>query len=81
MYRKNGAQKNLQSMNDSGNVTQDGQTDVDEEIGIASSLEKDTEGRQDEGKNDLADIAVVIVSLHAFLNWKRYCCCFFEKKK
>lgn len=33
---------NLQRMDDTRNVTQDGQQDVDEEISIASSLQKDT---------------------------------------
>ena len=44
-------------MDDAGNVTQNGQQDVDEEIGIATSLKEDTERREDDGKDDLADIA------------------------
>lgn len=48
---------NVQRVNDTRNVTQDGQQDVDEEISIASSLEEDTERREDDGKDDLADIA------------------------
>lgn len=39
------------------NVTQDGQQDVDEEVGVASALEEDTQRRQDDGEKDLADVA------------------------
>jgi hypothetical protein len=39
-----------------GNVTQDGQQDVDEEIRIAAALEEDTEGRQEDGEDDLAQV-------------------------
>lgn len=38
--------------------TQDGKEDVDEEVGTAATLEEDTHGREDDGKEDLADIAV-----------------------
>ena len=49
----------LQSMNNSGNVTENRQEDVDEEVGIATTFKKDTEGRKDDGHNDFADIATV----------------------
>ena len=39
-----------------GNVTENGQQDVDEEVGIAAALEKDTERRDEDGKDDLADV-------------------------
>lgn len=45
-------------MNDAGNVTKDGQQNVDEEIGTATTLKEDTKRREDDGKDDLADIAV-----------------------
>lgn len=32
----------VQSVDDAGNITKDGQQDVDEEIGIAASLKEDT---------------------------------------
>jgi hypothetical protein len=38
-------------------VPKDGQQDVDEEIGIASALEEDTERWQHDGKDDLNDVA------------------------
>ena len=40
-----------------GNVTEDGQQDVDEEVGVAATLEEDTKRGQDNGEDDLADIA------------------------
>lgn len=49
--------QNIQSVNDSWNVTQDGQQDVDEEVGIASALEEDTERWQHDGEDDLDDVA------------------------
>lgn len=49
-------------MDDSRNVTQDSQQDVDQEVSTASALEEDTKRREDDGKNDLADIAVAGVS-------------------
>jgi hypothetical protein len=50
---------NIQSVNDTGNVTQDGQTDVDEEISAASSLEEDTQRGKENGEDDFADIPIV----------------------
>jgi hypothetical protein len=44
-------------VDDTGQVTKDGQEDVDEEVTSAATLEKDSDGREDDGKNDLADIA------------------------
>jgi hypothetical protein len=37
--------------------TQDCEQDVDQEIGAAASLEEDSYGRQDDGNNDLGDVA------------------------
>ena len=48
---------NLQCVDDAGNITENRQEDVDEEIGIAPSFEKDTEGRKDDGEDDFADVA------------------------
>lgn len=45
-------------MDDTRDVTQNRQQDVDEEVGIATALKEDTERREDDGKDDLADIAV-----------------------
>lgn len=48
----------IQSVDDTGNVTQDGEQDVDEQVGAASALEEDTQRWQEDGKEDLADVAV-----------------------
>jgi len=39
------------------NVTQNGQQDVDEEISVAAALEEDTQRWEDDGEEDLADVA------------------------
>lgn len=49
---------NVQSVNDTGDITQDGQTDVDEEISSASTFEEHSQRRQDDGEEDLADIPI-----------------------
>lgn len=43
-------------MDDTGDPTKNGQTDVDQEVGIASALQEDTQRRQDEGEDELADV-------------------------
>jgi hypothetical protein len=45
-----------------GNVTQNRQQDVDEEVGIASTLEEHTQRREDNGEDDLDDVAISKVS-------------------
>jgi len=50
-------------MDDSGNVTKDRQQDVDEEVGTATTLEEDAERWEDDGKNNLADVAVTSQSV------------------
>jgi len=47
----------VQSMNDSWNIAKDRQQNVDEEIGTTAALEEDTKRWEDDGKNDLEDIA------------------------
>lgn len=49
-------------VDNTGNPTQDGQTDVDQEVSAASALQEDTQRRQDDGEDDLADIAVKSIS-------------------
>lgn len=44
-------------MNDSGNVTKDGQQNVDEEVSTTAALEEDTKRREDDGDDDLDDVA------------------------
>jgi hypothetical protein len=40
------------------NPTQDGQTDVDEEVSTTSSLKEDSKRGEDEGEDKLADVAI-----------------------
>lgn len=40
-------------------LTEQSQRDVDQEVGTATTLEEDTQRRDEEGDNDLADIAVI----------------------
>lgn len=45
-------------MQKTGGLTKNGQGDVDEQINTTSTLEEDTHGREDDGEDDLADIAI-----------------------
>lgn len=45
-------------MDDAGNVTKDGQKNVDEQVTATSALEEDTQRRQQDSDDDLEDIAV-----------------------
>ena len=47
----------VERVDDTGDVTQAGQDDVDEEIGAAAALEEDTERREEDGEDDLDDVA------------------------
>lgn len=45
-------------MDDAGNVTENGQEQVDEEVGAAATLEEDSERWEEDGEDDLDDVAV-----------------------
>lgn len=47
----------IQGMDDTRNITQYCQENVDEEVGIATALEKNTKRREEDGEDDLADVA------------------------
>lgn len=49
-------QDDVQSVNDTRNVTQNCQQDVDPEINSTSSLQEDTKWWDEDGKEDLDDI-------------------------
>lgn len=57
----------VQSVDDAGDVTQDGEQDVDEQVSTAAALEEHTQRWQEDGKDDLADIAVYSALLAAIL--------------
>jgi len=50
-------ENNVQSVDDTRNVTQDGQQDIDQEIRSATTLKEDTKRWDEDGKEDLDDIA------------------------
>ena len=59
----------LQGMDDTRNITQYCQENVDEEVGIATALEENTKRREEDGEDDLADVAIVRAKL--VLKFKR----------
>ena len=63
-----------------GNVTENSQENVDEEISIAAALEEDTERREEDSKDDLAEVGrgerhVVELIGFFFENGGCSCCC------
>ncbi|KGM92005.1 uncharacterized protein PADG_11792 [Paracoccidioides brasiliensis Pb18] len=44
-------------MDDTWDIPENGQTDVDEQVGATSTLEEDPERRQEDGKDDFADVS------------------------
>lgn len=50
-------QSDLPGVDDTRDPTQDRQTNVDQEVGVAASLEKDRKRRQEEGQEVEADVA------------------------
>lgn len=48
---------NVQSVDDTRDVTQNRQENVDEEVGAAAALEQDSDGREEDGEDDLEDVA------------------------
>ena len=46
-----------------GNVTQDREEDVDEEVSAAAALEEDTNGREEDGEDDFDDVAAKTLSV------------------
>lgn len=56
--RDNRTQGHIHGVDDTGDPSQDGQTDVDQQVGATSALQEDTQRRQDDGEDDLADVTV-----------------------
>ena len=46
---------NVQSMDDTRNITQNRQQNVDAKVSIEATLEEDTDWREEDGKDDLCD--------------------------
>lgn len=53
-------QGDVQSVNDTGNITQNGQTNVNEQVGTTSALQEDAQRREENSKDDLANVTVGI---------------------
>jgi len=51
-------EEHIHRVDDTRNPTQDGQTNVDQEVRAASALQEDAQRRQDDGEDDLADVTV-----------------------
>ena len=61
----------IQSVDDSRNVTQYCQQDVDEEVGVATPLKEDTQRWEEDGKNDLANVAIYRYVLARLLTYNK----------
>lgn len=57
----------VQGVDDTWDVTEDSQQNVDEEVSAAATLEEDTEWWEDDSENDLADISEGVLAV--FLRW------------
>lgn len=60
--------ENVQRVDDAREVTEDGEQNVDEQIGSASALKEDTQRGQHDGKDDLADITVFALQVSSWLS-------------
>lgn len=50
---------NVQGVDNAGDVTQDGEKDVNEQIRTAAALEEDSQRWQEDGEDDFENIAVI----------------------
>lgn len=62
-------QDDVKSVDDTGNVTQDGEEDVDAEVSTASALQEDTHRRQDDGEDDLEDVGTGERHVCGWVGW------------
>jgi len=44
-------------MNDTRNIPEAGEQDVNEEVAVATTFKEDADGWQEDGENDFADVA------------------------
>ena len=47
-------------MDDTGDPSENGQTDVDQQVSATSALQEDTQRGEDDGEDDLADVTVEV---------------------
>lgn len=50
--------EDLQRVNDARNITEDCKENVDQEVGVATTLEEDTDRWEKDGEDDFADITM-----------------------
>jgi len=50
-------QNDIKGVDDAGDVSKDGEQNVDEKVCAAATLKEDSERREDDGEDDLADVA------------------------
>ena len=49
--------EDLQRMNDTRDIPEAGEQDVDEEVAVTTTFKEDTDGWQEDGENDFTDVA------------------------
>lgn len=54
--------RDLQSMDNTRDITKYSEENIDQEVGVAATFEKDTKGRNEDGEDDLADVTIVELS-------------------
>lgn len=52
------SRRHVHGVDDTRDPSQDGQTYVDQEVRTTSALQEDTQRRQDDGEDDLADVTI-----------------------
>ena len=50
--------RDLQSMNDTRDITKYSEENIDQEVSVAAAFEKDTKRRNEDGEDDLADVTI-----------------------
>ena len=59
-------------MDDTGDVTEDGEQDVDEQVAATATLKEDTKGWQQDGNDDFADVTGMKMLLTWGPPWSRH---------
>lgn len=60
-------------MDDTRNVSQNRQEDVDEEVSSAAALKEDTDGRKEDGEDDFDDVAAACQCIFLVREPPRWC--------
>jgi hypothetical protein len=68
----------VEGVYDSGDITEDCQEDVDAKVGSTAALEEDSEGWEDDGNDNLADVASGEGHFDGLCIWCLTVSCFFR---